>query len=171
VAPKTRSGSPRAPGLPVLVSSQADVGRLLHEIELINDSLLQLSLRTGGKEVKLPKTSRLMDQIVELNGLNLLKQHDRAALKQFLKIIHDTSPVLNISFGVDPSPAFVEKLMTWLRQEIHPLVLMNIGLQPNIGGGCIVRTTNRQFDFSLRQYFAQKRDLLIKQLTAPEPSA
>jgi F0F1-type ATP synthase delta subunit len=127
-----------------------------------------LGLRTGGKEVKLPKTSRMMDQIVEINELNLLKPHDRTALKQFLKIVHDTSPVLNISFGVDPSVAFVEKLVTWLRKEIHPLVLMNVGLQPNMGGGCIVRTTNKQFDFSLRQYFAQKRDLLIKQLAASE---
>ena len=57
--------------------------------------------------------------------------------------------------------------MTWLRREIHPLVLMTVGLQPNIGAGCIVRTTNKYFDFSLRQDFANKRDLLQAALEMP----
>jgi hypothetical protein len=168
MAPNTRSESQKTPGLPLLVYSPADVGRLLREIELIDDTMHQLGLRTGGKEVKMPKTSRLMDQIVQMNKLNLLKPSDRDVLKRFLVVIHDTSPVMHVSFSVDPSAVFVEKLMAWLRQEIHPLLLITIGLQPSIGGGCIVRTTNHQFDFSLRQYFAKQRDLLVKQLVIAE---
>lgn len=169
--PKTRSDTQRTPGLPILVSSPVDVGRLMRELEMIDDSLLQLSLRTAGKEVKMPKTSRLMDQIAEINDLNLLKSGDRSSLKQFLIIIRQTAPVLHISFGADPSVAFLEKLMTWLRKEIHPFTLVTVGLQPNIGGGCVVRTANREFDFSLRQYFTEKRDLLIEQLVSAETKA
>jgi len=168
VAPKTASDAHKSPGLPILVSSPVDVGRLLRELDEIDDTLLQLALRTGGKEVKIPKTSRLMDQTIEINHLNLLKQHDREALKQFLTIVGNTAPVLHMSFSVDPPVVFVEKLITWLRQEIDPLLLITIGLEPNMGGGCIVRTTNHQFDFSLRKYFAQKRDLLIQQLVITE---
>lgn len=168
MAPKAPPESRQNPGLPLMIFSPADVGRLLREVELIDDTMHQLGLRTGGKEVKIPKTSRLMDQVVQMNKLNLLKPADRDVLKRFLAVIHDTSPVLHISFSVDPPAAFVEKLMAWLRQEIHPLLLITIGLQPNLGGGCIVRTTNKQFDFSLRQYFANQRELLVRQLVIAE---
>lgn len=157
--------------LPVMVSSPADVGRLLRELALIDQTLLQLGLRKGGNEVKMPKTSHLMDQIAEANKFNLLQKLDRTELEHFLTTTKDKSPLLHMSFSADPSPVFMEKLMTWLRQEIHPRVLLNIGLQPTIGAGCIVRTTNKQFDFSLRKNFLSKRDLLLEQLAAPAEPA
>ncbi|HXE09973.1 MAG TPA: hypothetical protein VN554_00940 [Verrucomicrobiae bacterium] len=153
--------------LPVLVVSPTDVGRLIRELEQIDDGLLQLGLRAGGDQVKMPKTSRLMDQAVAENKLNLLQKPDRAVLLQFLNTVRKHSPLMHMSFSADPSPMFLEKLVSWLRQEVHPLLLLTIGLQPNIGAGCIVRTTNKQFDFSLRQDFANKRDLLLKQLALP----
>jgi len=171
VAPETKPEARRTPGLPILISSPADVGRLLRELEMIDESLLQLSLRTGGQEVKMPKTSSLMDQTIQLNNLNLLKPADRSALKQFLLIVRQTAPVLHISFGADPSVAFAEKLMTWLRKEIHPFTLVTIGLQPNLGGGCVLRTANREFDLSLRRHFAEHQNLLIDQLVAVEKAA
>jgi F0F1-type ATP synthase delta subunit len=153
--------------LPVGAASPADVGRLIRELELIDEALLQLGLRAGGNEVKMPQTSRLMDQTIETNKLNLLHKEDRVSLKQSLAAVKQDSPVLHISFSADPTPIFIEKLMIWLRREIHPSVLLTCGLQPNIGAGCIVRTANKQFDFSLRQDFQKKRDLLLSQLAAP----
>jgi hypothetical protein len=59
-----------------------------------------------------------------------------------------------------------------------------VGLQPNLGAGSILRTTNKLFDLSLRQDFARKRDILMHKLaeglerpavpapeTAPQPAA
>ncbi len=167
MAHSSTTSKPPAPVLPVIVTGMADVGRLIRELELIDNTLLQLGLRTGGSEVKMPKTSRLMDQVIHDNRLNLLQQADRAVLRQFLATIKQQSPVLHMSFSTDPPPRFLETLVTWLRREIHPAALLNIGLQPNIGAGCILRTTNKQFDFSLRQDFQKKRDLLLSQLAAP----
>lgn len=150
--------------LPVIVSSPGDVGHLAHELDQIDEMLVQLSLRAPGSEVKMPKTSRLMDIMVEQNKLNLLKPEDRQLLKQFLEGVRNKAPRLHISFGTDPSVSFMEKLMAWLRREIHPLTLVTVGLQPNIGAGCIVRSTNKQFNFSLGQTFAQKRELLLNRL-------
>lgn len=163
MAPK--ASGPRTMRLPVSVTSPADISRLAREVEIIDDTLLQLGLKHGGAEAKLPKTSRLMEQTVELNGVNLLHAEDRNALKTFLEAVRKQAPVMHFSFSADPSQTFLEKLVVWLRREIHPVVLVNVGLQPNIGAGCIVRTTNKQFDFSLRQDFAKKRDLLLKQLS------
>lgn len=158
-------------GLPVMVASPVDVGRLLRELESIDNALLQLGLRAGGEPVRMPRTNQLMEQTIQLNKLNLLQDADRQMLKVFLEAIQRESPVLHMSFSADPPPAFIEKLMVWLRREIHPVVLLTVGIQPTIGAGCILRSTNKYFDFSLRQDFAKKRDLLRQALEMPTLSA
>lgn len=150
--------------LPVLVASRVDLGRLIRELEKIDDTLHQLGLRQSGSPVEMPRTSHLMDTAVQLNKLNLLQETDRKALMQFLAAVRDKAPVLHISFSADPNATFIEKLMVWLRREINPYLLLTIGLQPTIAAGCIVRSTNKQFDLSLRQDFAGKRDLLLSEL-------
>jgi hypothetical protein len=159
--------------LPLLVVGPVDLGRLIRELDTIDDTLVQLGLRKGGGEVKMPKTSQLMDKLIEMNRLNLLKEADRKQLQNSLVIVRDKAPVLHISFSADPSVGFLEKLMAWLRKEIHPLVLVTVGLQPSIGAGCIIRSTNKQFDLSLRQDFKKKQDMLrdkILEATLPEPA-
>lgn len=155
--------------LPLLATGPADINRLSRELALLDDTLLELGLRQGGQGVKLPKTSKLMDQLIELNQLQLLHEGDRRLLKQFLDAVRDRAPVLHMSFSADPSTAFLEKLLSWLRREIHPQALVTIGLQPTLGAGCILRTTNRRFDFSLRQDFATKRNLLLEKLIPATP--
>ena len=150
--------------LPALIASKAEVGRLVNELEFIDDKMHQLGLRTGGHAVKVPKTSRLLDKVVEHNHLNLLQTEDRQALGKFLENIRQKAPVLHMSFSSDPSPAFIEKMVTWLRREIHPEVLLTVGLQPSLGAGCIVRGNSKYFDFSLKEDFAKKRDLLAARL-------
>jgi F0F1-type ATP synthase delta subunit len=162
---------PRQLVLPVMASGPADIGRLLRELELIDQALLQSGLRDKEADAKLPQTSRLMTQITESNKLDLLSKLHRVELQHFLETVKEKSPVLHMSFSADPSPLFMEKLMTWLRREIHPSVLLTIGLQPTLGAGCILRTTNKQFDFSLREEFLSKRELLIGQLAAPAARA
>lgn len=151
-------------GLPLSVVGPVDIGRLLRELDTIDNSLAQLSIRTPGQEVKMPKTSKIMDELIELNDLNLLQKSERVRAVEFLEAIKQRAPVLHISFGADPSPNFVERLMAYLRKQIHPLVLVTIGLQPNIGAGCTVRTTNKYFDFSLGTRLGKNRDLLMQKL-------
>jgi F0F1-type ATP synthase delta subunit len=157
--------------LPMLVASPVDVGRLQRELTSIDEALVQLGLRKSGSEVKMPKTSQLMDQLIGENKLNLLLEEDRKQLANFLEQVKAKAPVLHMSFSADPSASFIERLMAWLRQEINPYVLVSVGLQPNIGAGCVVRSTNRQFDFSLRQDFLNKRDLLMSKIIAGQPEA
>lgn len=152
--------APKRLKLPVMVSGPVEVGRLVREIGEIDEALHQLGLREGGSKTKMPQTSHLMDQLIELNELNLLHQEDRKALESYLSDVKQKSPVLHMSFSADPSSAFIERLMSWLRQEIHPEVLLTIGLQPNLGAGSILRSTNKYFDLSLRKNFENKRELL-----------
>lgn len=171
MAHETKAPTEKSLKLPVAVATPVDVGRLVRELELIDDSLTQLKLRKGGKAVSVPKTSQLMDKTIELNKLNLLHETDRKKLKTYLTAVKTKAPVLHISFGSDPSVAFIDKLMTWLRREVHAELLLTIGLQPTIGAGCMVRSTNKYFDFTLRSKFTASRQLLLDKLKSAEVKA
>ena len=147
--------------LPASVVSGVDISRLSRELEAFEEYMEQARVRQRtGKTLTPPRTSRLLDELARANQLNLLQDADRERLKLFLDSL-DGAPTIHISFSADPSAAFTEKIVLWLRTNIHPHVLVQVGLQPNIAAGCIVRTPNKVFDFSLRENFNQKRQLLV----------
>jgi hypothetical protein len=151
--------------LPAILAGRADIVRLQRELESLGDYLHQAALRkTAPADIKLPKTSRLLDEFMTLNKLNLVhRQEHEAAVKGLQAIVAD-APRLHISFSTEPSSAFLAKLVGWLRENIDNTVLVQVGLQPGIAAGCIVRTKNRQFDMSLGQSFRKNRELLLGQL-------
>ncbi len=150
--------------LPVGIVSPTDVARLAREIEAIDGFFRQQAIRSGGDSNAMPRLSKLMDQLASDNQLNLLQENDRNKLSAVLGKLHQSAPVLHISFSVDPPGVYVQKIVAWLRANIHQYTLITVGLQPNIGAGCIVRTTNKLFDFSLREFFSEKRGFFIEKL-------
>ena len=136
-------------------------------LEALNEEILQMTLRNKeGHEIKMPHTSMLMDKTLELNKIELMNEVERKQLHEFLVASKAKAPVLHMSFSADPAPVFLEKVVTWFRKEIHPLALITVGLQPNLGAGCIIRTTNKQFDLSLKQDFLNKRGILMEAIQA-----
>jgi hypothetical protein len=150
--------------LTTLITSPSDLKRARRELESVDEFMVQAGMRTGGKAIKMPQTSRLVDELVDEAKANLLHKTDRERILKYLTDIIEHAPVLHISFASEPSAAFVTKLVVWLRGNIHPHVLVRIGLQPSIAAGCIVRSTNQQFDFSLTKSFEEKRGLLLEGL-------
>ena len=150
--------------LPDSVVGPVDAGRLDREAEELDEYLRSYAIRKTGVAMQLPKTTVSLDELAETNHLNLLQAADRRRLVFFLHGLSEKAPVLHLSFAADPSPAFTAKIVHWLRQNIHPFVLMQVGLQPSIAAGCTVRTTNKYFDFSLRQHLLQNRQMLINAL-------
>ena len=147
--------------VPVSIVTRSDVGRLVRVLDNLEAALKR---KTASKKSQLLPTSPLIDDISAQNKLNLLQADDRTKLGAFLAELHSHGPQLHFSFSTDPSPRFLADLLSWLRREIDPRILLKIGLEPALGAGCVVRTTNRQFDFSLRQHFGDQRDMLIGKL-------
>jgi hypothetical protein len=139
-------------------------------MEALDDYLHQAGLRQGGEAVKLPKTSRVMDEFAAANKLNLLLPEARRESLEFFDFVSSKAPVVHMSFAVEPSSAFRQKLIVWWRGNVHPFVLLDVGLQPDIAIGSVVRTPNKQYDFSLRNHFKNKRAKLIE-LLAAQPQA
>lgn len=160
--------------LPVLVFGGVEVRRLQREVEALEEFIRQSSIRKPGTQPTLPRMSRLCEGLAADNQLNLLQPDHRQAMLHFLQSVEQGAPRIHISFAADPSAAFTAKLVVWLRQNIHPFALLTVGLQPNMAAGCIVRTNNKQFDFSLRERFAHSEALLLQafeaETAAPQPT-
>lgn len=148
--------------LPPSVVSQVDVGRLQREITGLNDFFVDVKFRTAGTSMQLPQLSRPMDLLARENGINLLDTEHRQKLMVQLEGVYKSAPSFHISFAVEPSPKALEKILIWMRQNIHPQVLMQIGLQPAIAAGCVLRTTNKVFDMSLRNRLYGQTDILTQ---------
>lgn len=150
--------------LPVLIFGVVEIRRLKRELESLEDFLAQAAIREPGKQPPLPRVSRLLEALAAENKLQLLQEDHRKQLKSFLAYAETKAPNLHISFAADPSSAFTAKIVTWLRANIHPHTLLEVGLQPNIAAGCIIRTNNKVFDFSLRERFKDASNLLASAL-------
>lgn len=147
--------------LPVALVNKTDAGRLLREVTAVSEFLEQAAIRQPGTALALPKTSRLMAELVQVNNLNMLHPEDRGKLIGFLNDLLEHAPQLHMSFSAEPNIAFLQKLTTYVRQNIHPHALIQVGLQPTIGAGFMLRTTNKYYDFSLRTALKAKHEELM----------
>ena len=152
--------------LPPRLVSSVDLSRVIRELKNLDDWLNQAALRSGGQAVTMPKTSTSLEEVASLNGVSLLDPSHRTQLLQALSGFSAHAPRIHMSFAVEPSAQFLLQTISWLRANINPVLLLEVGLQPTIAAGCTVRTTNKLFDMSLRHRFVDSRPELIRSIAA-----
>lgn len=131
--------------LPPQVTGRRDINRLLRELEALEEALIVKAT----KDSLLPKVTSLLNQTALANGYKLLEQTHRRHIVDQLTKIRDHAPTVHISFAAEPSPKVAETILSWLRSNVHRYALLQIGLQPAIAAGCVLRTPNKIFDMSL----------------------
>lgn len=158
--------------LPAQLSGKTDINRLLRELEKLEETLI------GKQSKKTPpqKVTSLLNQTALLNGYKLLEPTHRKHITDQLTKIRDHAPLLHISFATEPSPKVTEEVLGWLRSNVHRYALLQIGLQPAIAAGCVLRTPNKIFDMSLGASLQRQTPYLLKllkgaALDAPAPGA
>jgi F0F1-type ATP synthase delta subunit len=158
---ETQSG-----GLPVSVITPSNLALLTRELSKLNELLDQAALKNQQVDLKVKDISPSLHEFLQLNKLDVLKGQDRVNAINYLNQVADKAPVVHFSFAVELPPKPAEKLITWLRSNVDPNVLMVIGLAPGIGVGCYVRTTNKVFDFTLRTRLISNKPNLITRIKA-----
>lgn len=152
--------------LPATLVGPTDLARLKRELAAFDEQQHQAELKakSSGNKADAGRAGKLLSEIAENNGFDLNDSKKRQELLDELDTILKTAPTITMSFAVDPSSAFMSKVVEWLRTSIHPQVLVRIGLQPNIAAGCVLRTPSKIYDFSLRSKFTEQRPELIRRL-------
>lgn len=155
------------------IVGQSELNHLDRELTNLNDFFASAKNRESGSNVTPPATTHLLDDLAKLNKLSLLESADRRQLGKQLKELIAKAPKLSIAFAVDPPPRVVQTILNWMRENLNPNILLQVGLQPNIGAGCVIRTPSREFDLSMREHLEDSsKDLasLIQQAAAKLPS-
>lgn len=146
--------------LPPQVNGRTDINRLLRELEALEETLI-----TKAAKDNLPsKITSLLNQTALANGYKLLEKTHRQHIAQQLTKIRDHAPTVHISFAAEPSPKVTETLLSWLRSNVHRYALVQIGLQPAIAAGCVLRTPNKIFDMSLGATLQKQTPYLLELL-------
>jgi len=148
--------------LTTMVISPSDVARLRRELIALDDFFVNAQARQTGTTMQLPRLTRLLNQLAKDNGLNLIDGVDRKKLELALEQIYEAAPTLHVSFASEPSPKAMEKMIVWVRANIHPQALVQVGLQPSVAVGCFLRTPNKTFDMSLRASLKKSQPMLTK---------
>lgn len=148
--------------LPLNVISQVDVARLLRELGGLNDFFIGAASRKPGTATLPTRSSRGLEQIAADNGFNLFEEKHRSELVSRLNDVLGKAPLMHISFAAEPSPQALERILAWLRQNIHPQALLQVGLQPTIAAGCVLRTGNKVFDMSMRNHLKKQEPYMVQ---------
>lgn len=151
--------------LPERLVSSVDLSRLIRELEAIDESLRQAELRKPGEATKLARSGATLEELARLNKVQLTDETQRTQLLALLHRFKDHAPRIHMSLATEPSARFTRKIVIWMRKNIHPLILLEVGLQPTLAAGCMVRTNNKIFDMSLRHSFTENRGLLVQKIS------
>jgi F0F1-type ATP synthase delta subunit len=150
--------------LPVSLVNKGDVLRLMREVNALDDFFVGAAARQPGQSIQPPKTSRVLEQLAADNARNLFEEQQRQKLYKELEDLSARAPSLHISFASEPSPRALEPLLRWMRDNLHPQVLLSVGFQPAIAAGCVLRTPNKIFDMSIGAHLEKQAPLLMKLL-------
>ncbi len=148
--------------LPLSIVTTTDVDLVLNEINDLKEYLVQIKIKNSVSEIKLPHTSKSLDNLVGLNHLDLTNLDQVDWLKKMIESLSTKAPVVHIGFSVEPNLLLLEKIVDWFRHNIDSSLLLTVGLQPIIGAGITLRTSNKFFDLSLRNHFNNLTSDLVK---------
>lgn len=154
---KPQSTKPEAFVLPPELTGQTDINRLLRELETLDGAMVGQQAGTQPSKI-----TNLLLETANANGYKLADPFHRQHITEQLTKIHDRAPLLHISFAAEPSPKVIQTVLAWLRANIHRYALLQIGLQPAIAAGCVLRTPNKIFDMSLGASLQKQKPFLLQ---------
>jgi F0F1-type ATP synthase delta subunit len=148
--------------VPKSVVTRADSARLIRELEMLDNDVRADTIRH--RNIDVSAASNMLVDLAEAQQFDLADQSHRLKLIEALRYLKAKAPIMHVTFAEHAHPEFLQQIIVWARQELHPLSLIHVGLQPGIVAGCIVRTPSHIYDFSIQHILRTKRPLLLKYL-------
>lgn len=142
--------------LPTAIASRKDVIRLHREIRDFIDVATQ-SIMRHDNPVKYPAISDQLRALAITNQVDMRDPKNCEILLKKVDYVKEHAPSVHVSFPTEPTADILERLVVWFRTEIDQHIVIQVGIQPTIAAGVVVRTPNRQFDFSLRRHLYANR--------------
>ena len=154
--------------LPSSLATRSDLQRVIAEIERIDNSLnsAQIHEQIGHPADDSLTTSRQLADFLQINDIDIKNGEDRSRLLHDARHLKIAAPVVHVTFATSADNDELTKIIDWVRQSVHPMAVLAVGLQPSLIGGVYIRTTNKVFDFSARSQLANGRHIIKRELEA-----
>lgn len=140
--------------LPPSIGGLRELRRAIRELEAAENALVsgQIKNKAGlaPASLELPK---LAEELLTLNKLEVRSSADLAGLRKALDQMSGTSPRCKFIFAGDVDAPFLARLVSWMRDNVSPQLLVDVTVSPPIAGGFILETPVRRYDFSWRRLF------------------
>lgn len=154
--------------LPPSVVSKVDLSRLVREIETVDAALATIAARAsvGVQSSGTPKVSQTLNDFLVANKLSLTDSRVRDGLIKAMRQLKDHAPTVHMTFAVEADRTSLGQLVQWLREQVHPQAVIDVGLQPGLVAGVYLRTNNKVFDLSMKGALKAGHAILTKDLEA-----
>jgi len=153
--------------LPVYIIGKPQLRGILRELQYMDDVLHQQKLVSSveaAASANVAAGSRGLSELALSRGYRLDSGEDRRQMVKDVQSLIETAPEYHISFASEPPVRKLQQLTQWFRENVHPQLLIQVGLQPPITAGCVVRTGNSVIDLSLRRSFDAAFPALLKEI-------
>lgn len=156
--------------LPDIIGGKRDLILATRQVEQILSDRLQDEVRQrfGAKQIGSNAGQRALQALLEVNKM----MDDTDTLKrllQNLEAVKQYAPKVRIAFSQEPEQDLYKRLISWFRVNVHPSVLVQVSVQPNLGGGFILQTGSHRYDLSLRTRILNSTAKFIEVLHRGEP--
>lgn len=118
--------------------------------------------RMKGDSSTPPAVPPLVASLLQANQLTDSSLKELEELIKALEVLRLKTPVVHLTLASLPGPKLVAKLVEWFRREIHPQALLSFVMDRTIGGGVIIRTSSRIYDFSFTSQLLRQKDRLTE---------
>lgn len=141
--------------LPSSIYSSDQLSSIAWELDRLISILRKEAIRSSvtkssHKRVEEIEISPLLTALLKASNITQDNQPKLEQLHREIKTLRDDAPSVRIILATFPTTLIKAQLVEWLRKEVSPQVLCTFSVRSDIGGGAIIRTNSKQFDFSFR---------------------
>lgn len=137
------------------------------QLQLCSQELTALAARSRGRsKAKLAEEALSIPAQAILEGAGV-EGSDAAKVEELavkLESLLAQSARITLTLAGPSTHALREELVAWLRTNLNPNLLVSFKVNPDIGGGMVVRTTNKIHDLSFRKRLLDDPAAFIKTL-------
>ena len=148
--------------LPPSIYSPDQLSSIAWELDKLISILRKEAIRNSVTKSKLKgaeiiEISPLLTDLLKASNIAQGDQPKLEKLYEEIKSLRDSAPSVHIILAAFPVTSIKAQIVEWLRREVSPQVLCAFSVRSDIGGGAIIRTNSKQFDFSFKSKLIDNR--------------
>jgi F0F1-type ATP synthase delta subunit len=152
------------PTLPADLHTPDQLSVCIQELRKLVSERRDAAVRTRMKDGSStpPAIPSLVASLLQINQLTGSTLKELEELVKALETLRMKAPVVHLTLASLPGPKLIAKLVEWFRREVHPQTLLSFVMDRTIGGGVIIRTSSRIYDFSFTSQLLRQKDRLTE---------